>query len=101
MNTTLAGTMFPNDDGSSRQENLEECMPGDPIMLELEDDNPHDKKAIMVVAHGGGQVGYIPGKFAAELRRRLDFPYQAEVVNQLGTPGNLNVIISITFSEGK
>ena len=101
MNTTLAGTMFPNDDGSSRQENIEICSEGDGVMLQLEDDNLHDKNAIMVVNAAGAQMGYIPRRFCQELRRRLDFPYVAKVVNLLGTEGSRNAVISITFSERK
>lgn len=97
MKTTLAGTMFPNEDGSSRQEGIESISADDAIYLQLEDDNPHDKNAIMVVTIGGALVGYIPRRFAAELRRRLKFPYIAKVVNLVGGEGNRNVLISIIF----
>ena len=101
MNTTLAGTAFPNDNGTSRQENLETISVGNLIMLQLEDDNLQDKNAIMVVNTGGAQVGYIPRKFVVELRRRLEFPYFAKVIDLIGSEGSRNVVIYITFPEGK
>ncbi len=55
----VAGVSFHNRDGRSRQEILAELRPNDPVRLEHEPGNVHDRHAIrLMTAHG--QIGYVP-----------------------------------------
>ena len=67
---TGVGERFANVDGSSRQDELGRCQPGEPIHLEREPCNPRDRRAVALYSSRGVQVGYIgrePAKWLAPL----------------------------------
>jgi len=56
----VAGVSFRNDDGSSRQNALISCLPGERAILISEPNNPHDRDAVKVCTADDRQVGYLP-----------------------------------------
>jgi hypothetical protein len=77
----VVGESFRNDDGTSRQKIIPRCRVGELLRLEHEPDNPHDSNAIRVLRRDGGQIGYLPRDFAAEVvsRRAKGLNYHAVV----------------------
>lgn len=57
--TRVAGVTFENDNGTSRQEILQRCTPGETIVLEHWP-MPEDEYAVKVLRENGEQLGYIP-----------------------------------------
>ncbi len=55
----VVGTKYTNDDGSSRQEELRLCSPGERVTLERQPDNPHDRRAVAVISCRGTCLGYL------------------------------------------
>lgn len=55
---------------------------GDPLFLEREPDNQHDRNAIKVL-HDGSHIGYVPANFAQVFAPLMDhgFPFAANVVD--------------------
>lgn len=71
----VVGVQYHNEDGSSRQEELRRCEPGEPIWLERQPDNPHDRNAIAVFSDRRVQVGYIAARHACWLASKIDREY--------------------------
>ncbi|HEY0148673.1 MAG TPA: HIRAN domain-containing protein [Allosphingosinicella sp.] len=68
----LAGEGHDNPDGSSRQEELRNCEPGEPVSLEREPANSYDPNAVMVRSCRGVCIGYLAREDAAQLAPALD-----------------------------
>lgn len=68
----IVGESFDNADGSSRQDELFRCMPGEPVTLMREPENPHDRNAILVVSCRGIGIGHIDRATAVLLAPHLD-----------------------------
>ena len=68
----LAGESHRNPDGSSRQGTLKGCLPGEPVRLIREPDNPHGSNAIFVADELGRGLGYISRDDSPELAAALD-----------------------------
>jgi hypothetical protein len=66
--TGVAGAARFHDDALQSPE----VSPGAVLTLRREPDNPHDPRAIAVLAPGGAQVGYVPREVAASLADELD-----------------------------
>jgi hypothetical protein len=70
----VVGESFRNYDGTDRQQIIRNCRVGDPILLEPEPANRHDKNAIAVLlATTGRQIGYISrdnAKWIGEVLRK-------------------------------
>ena len=62
--TSVVGVTFDNDDGSSRQEILAQCLPGDPVAFYWHDFNGEPACAIIT---DYGQIGYLRASLAAHL----------------------------------
>ena len=62
--TKVVGVTYPNDDGSSRQEILSNCLPGEPVWLSWQSFNGAPACAVM---SDYGQIGYLKADLAADL----------------------------------
>ena len=74
------GCFYDNDDGSSRQMELRECLPGDPIDLVRQPDNPHDRLAVAVVTASGTCVGFLGRDRAAWIAPKIDRGYPVNAI---------------------
>lgn len=66
------GERFANADGSSRQDELGRCLPGEAIRLEREPDNPCDPMAVALYSSRAVQVGYVGREHAEWLAPLID-----------------------------
>ena len=57
---SLRGVTFDNEDGSSRQQIIRTLNKGQPLMLQAEPNNKHDRWAVAVYAGSGEKIGYLP-----------------------------------------
>lgn len=69
------GCSYDNEDGSSRQLELAECRPGDPLELRREPLNPHDPQAVAIVTGSGTCVGYLARDRACWMASKIDRGY--------------------------
>jgi hypothetical protein len=67
----IAGTTFPNADGSDRMQIARGCEPGELLTLAPEPENPYDPNAIAVWRKDGRQLGYLPREQAEEIAGRM------------------------------
>lgn len=63
----IVGSQYPNKRGPARRFGLSLCVPGEPIELRLEPNNPADEHAIAVYSCQGVQLGYVPSQRAVML----------------------------------
>lgn len=66
------GCWYDNEDGSSRQLELAECRPGDPLDLVREPQNPHDPLAVGIFTASGTRVGYLSRDRACWIAQKID-----------------------------
>ena len=55
----VGGETWANPHGTSRQDELTQCEPGEPVRLLLEANNPDDPGAVLVVSDRGVRLGYL------------------------------------------
>lgn len=67
----LVGEGHDNPDGSSRQQELLSCEPGEKVLLRAEVDNPHDENAVSVLSVRGVCIGYLSRDDARSIRSAL------------------------------
>jgi hypothetical protein len=67
----IVGESFTNEDGSSRQEEIARCQPGEPVTLERDPQNKHDANCVKVISARGVQIGNI-SRDDFWIRERLD-----------------------------
>ena len=72
----VVGVTRPNADGSDRQAILQRCSIGEGLVLEHEEDNPVDRKAVAVKRISGEQLGYLPADLAREVVGKAQRGYQ-------------------------
>ena len=74
----VVGECSPSLCGEDRQKVLHDTVPGAPVELQRQPDNPHDRNAILVTVDGY-DIGYIPAVDAIELAPAIDagLSYQA------------------------
>jgi hypothetical protein len=72
MLTKVVGDSHVNDDGSSRQEIITRCKPGDALTLKSEPHNQYDPNAVAVLTRNGEQIGYLSRDRALFLKPYLD-----------------------------
>lgn len=84
--TKVAGVIYPNRDGSSRQEIISRCQQCEQVDLIPEPDNPVDSNAIAVIRENGEQIGYLPRDLAKDVGHWLaqGYQYVAFVVGIIG-----------------
>jgi hypothetical protein len=96
------GCWYDNEDGSSRQLELEECRPGDPLDLVREPTNRHDPQAVAIFTASGTRVGYLSRDRAAWIASKIDrgIPANAivEAVPGLDRPGTtLGLVMRVSL----
>ena len=75
------GTQFDNeDDGTSRQEELARCAPGEWLYLSREPANPHDPMAVAVLSERGVRVGYLARDRAVWVGSKIDRGYDVRAI---------------------
>lgn len=74
------GEAYENEDGTSRQEELRACEPGQEIRLVREPDNPHDHMAVAVVSERGIRVGYLARDRAQWIGSKIDRGYDVRAI---------------------
>jgi len=74
------GERFDNEDGSSRQEELFLCRPGEPVRLVREPGNPHDPAAVAIISDRGVQLGYLPADRAVWIGSKIDRGYDVRAI---------------------
>lgn len=74
------GEWYDNEDGTSRQEELAKCEPGDPLKLVREPDNPHDPLAVGVYTLNGVRVGFLRRHRAQWLGSKIDRGYDVRAI---------------------
>jgi hypothetical protein len=65
-----------NPDGTSRQRIIAGCYPCEVLRLQLEPENPVDKKAVAVLRASGKQIGYLDADLASEVAGRMESGWQ-------------------------
>jgi hypothetical protein len=70
-----AGIEFANEDGTSRMEIVDRCVPYEQLVLRREPDNPHDANAIAIFRKSGEQIGYVRRRTAADIVERAKNGY--------------------------
>ena len=68
----LAGEGQSNPDGTSRQDELFRCTPGESVTLEREPENPYDANAVRVCSARGTCIGHLAREDAAAIAPALD-----------------------------
>lgn len=76
----ICGERFDNDDGSSRQDELRQCRPGELVELLREPDNPHDPLAVAVLTMRGVKVGYLNRERAGWIGSKIDRGYDVRAI---------------------
>lgn len=66
------GERHDNEDGTSRQDELRRCAPGEFLELVREPHNPHDPMAVAVVSARGVRVGYLNRTRARWIGSKID-----------------------------
>jgi len=74
------GERFDNEDGTSRQEELARCRPGEPVRLVRQPENPHDPAAVAIISARGVQLGYIPADRAVWIGSKIDRGYDVRAI---------------------
>jgi hypothetical protein len=74
------GERFDNEDGTSRQEELARCKPGEPVRLVREPDNRHDPMAVAVYSCRGIRVGYLKRDRAVWIGSKIDRGYDVRAI---------------------
>jgi hypothetical protein len=74
------GERFDNEDGTSRQEELRYCQPGETVRLVREPENPHDTRAVAVFSARGVRVGYLKRDRAVWVGSKIDRGYDVRAI---------------------
>ncbi len=74
------GELFDNDDGTSRQEELARCKPGDRLNLVRQPDNPHDPRAVAIFTERAVCVGYLRRDRAQWIGSKIDRGYDVRAI---------------------
>lgn len=86
----VVGESFANDDGTSRQAIIDECIVGEAILLEAEPTNRFDPHAVAVRrAADRRQIGHIKRDVAERFLEQCDsgYIYSASIADIRGDPG--------------
>jgi hypothetical protein len=74
------GECYDNEDGSSRQEELARCTPGEMVYLIREPDNPHDQMAVAIHSERGVRLGYLSRDRARWIGSKIDRGYDVRAI---------------------
>jgi hypothetical protein len=75
----IVGTSHSNDDGSSRQSYIAECIQFEKLNILHDEDNQFSKKAIKVCRENGTQLGFLNQRLATEIFGKSKKGYQYAV----------------------
>ncbi|AHE55933.1 HIRAN domain-containing protein [Sphingomonas sanxanigenens] len=76
----VVGERFDNADGSSRQEEIRRCRPGEAVWLEREPSNRFDPSAVAVFSDRGFQLGYIGADRCGWIGSKIDRGFNVDAV---------------------
>ena len=68
----VVGVRHENDDGSSRQAELQRCREGEVVELLREPRNPHDPSAVAVISERGIKIGYLGADRCGWIGSKID-----------------------------
>lgn len=74
------GEWYDNEDGTSRQDELRNCVPGEVIHLLREPENEHDHMAVALVTVRGIRVGYLRRDRAVWIGSKIDRGYDVRAI---------------------
>jgi hypothetical protein len=74
------GERFDNEDGSSRQLEIQALVPGDVVELVRQPDNPHDHMAVAIMSCSGTCVGYLGRVKAQWIGSKMDRGMQVSAI---------------------
>lgn len=99
----VVGCWYENEDGTSRQDELRQCEPGEIVDLVREPENPHDHMAVAVISARGVRVGYLRSDRAQWIGSKIDRGYDvraiAERVKGLDLDGaTLGLVIRLSIA---
>lgn len=96
----LKGVTYPNEDGTSRQENIARMHMNEPVELMREPNNIYDSNAILVVDRDGNGLGYIPRDRTRQIASLIDSGVKLEVTvhKVLGGDEGMNYGLVIRLS---
>jgi hypothetical protein len=92
LSLAVVGARYPNPrrkgrPTGDRQMEILLCAPGDPVVLEPEPDNPHDRHAIAVYSERGVQMGYIVADRTLFIRRAWEQGRAIRAIFQAASDG--------------
>lgn len=74
------GEWYDNEDGTSRQDELRRCEPGEIVDLVREPENPHDPLAVAIISIRGIRVGYLRRDRAQWIGSKIDRGYDVRAI---------------------
>jgi hypothetical protein len=96
------GTRHSNDDGSSRQDELGRCYPGERVSLTREPHNEHDPRAVAIISARGVCIGYLARDHAGWVGSKIDRGYDVRAIvdrikgeDMEGSPLGMVVLINM------
>jgi hypothetical protein len=99
------GERFDNEDGSSRQLEIQALAPGDTVELVRQPNNPHDHMAVAIFSCSGTCVGYLGRVKAQWLGSKMDNGMQisaiVERIRGANMPGGLLGLVLRLNTEGE
>lgn len=97
----VVGVTYRNDDGSSRQDAIQDCWPGDRLALRHEPRNRYDPNAVQVCAENGAQLGFIRADIAEDIvdQRARGYTWGACVASVSGGPDIYGCNIVLVIGE--
>lgn len=97
----LVGAQHPNEDGSSRQEELGRCREGERTDLVREPHNPHDPSAVAVLSARGVKIGYLGANYCGWVGSKIDRGYDVRAIigriGRFGQAGFRGAVITINM----
>lgn len=75
----IAGTKYPNDDGSDRETIISKCLEDDTLILK-HTPVPQDKHGVSIFRQSGEQLGWIPRENARQIAHLLDSGKHIEAI---------------------
>lgn len=91
----VVGADYPNKSGPGRRFEIAMCIPGEPVDLRPEPDNPADERAVAVWSARGICIGYVTAERAARVGQLLRSGREWAAVFQ--EPAAWGAVIRIAF----
>jgi hypothetical protein len=91
----VVGVRYDGKRGPTRRFAIELCLPGDPVHLVPEPNNPADERAVMVLNKQGMPMGYITAERCGLVKRQIETGATVNAIFQAAQPWG--AIIRATF----